>query len=178
MRSFWNVVSMVRGTIINTVAEIGTHLTATFSGRTDEQIDDRQVFQNYGLQSRPRDNAEIIALRQGNAIVIIAGDDSRYRMALEKGDVVLYSDTNNYVKMKAGGGIEIYAGNDVIINSGGIKLGGSAGLKKLIHEEIFTAMNAHVHSGGTIPPNGLTGPPTYTPQLSTLLHATSVTEAL
>ena len=125
MNKVWDTVSMLRGTVKSALARVGQGLSVTFYGRPGEQVDDKKYYQQYGLQSCPRDGSEVIALRQGNRIYIVAGDDVKYRVELDKGDVVLYSDTNNYIKMKKNGGIEVTANNEVVVNALSIKLGGA-----------------------------------------------------
>jgi phage gp45-like len=176
-----SVVSMVRGKTKNITAGVSSLMTAGISARPDETMDTVRVMQQYGLQSAPRVDTDVLALRQGNDITIVCSDDTRYRLALDKGDAVLYSKTDNYIKMKsdggieihANGGIEIHASDPVVVYANALKLGDSSGLKKLITEDVITLLNKHMHSGVTAG-SGVTGP---SEGFSAELHATSVVEA-
>ena len=102
---------MIRG-IIQSVIE-GAIKRFSASGRDAETFADREYFQHYGFTSRPLSGAEAIIIREGNHIVMIASDDRRYRIALEAGEVALYTDEGDKVHLKRGGNIEIVAGTKI-----------------------------------------------------------------
>jgi len=89
---------MIRG-IIKSVTE-GFIKLFSASGRANESFSDREYFQHYGFTSRPREGAEIIIIREGNHIIGIASDDRRYRLAIEDGEVALYTDEGDYIHLK------------------------------------------------------------------------------
>lgn len=136
-----------------------------------ELQDGLERVQQYGFTSVPEKDAEVVVLSVNgnrNQSFIIAVDDHRYRLkSLSSGEVAIYSKGGNYVKLSPDGTIKIY-GDKIEI--------GKSTFKKLIHEDIFTAMNAHTH-GGVAPGGSVTGTPVYVPPLSTALHATTKTEA-
>ena len=73
----------------------------------------RELFQHHGFTSRPLPGAEAIVLRNGNILISIAEDDRRYRLAIEQGEVALYTDEGDKIHLKRGRIIEITAGTKV-----------------------------------------------------------------
>lgn len=103
------MISMVRG-IVKSITE-GKIKKVSASGRSEETFDDREYFQHYGFTSRPLKDGELILIREGNHIVAIASDDRRYRIAVEDGEVALYTDEGDKIHFKRGKEIEIVCGN-------------------------------------------------------------------
>jgi phage gp45-like len=103
---------MIRG-IVNSVIE-GYIKLFSATGRTDESFDWREYFQHYGLTSRPLPGAEIIIIREGNHIIAIGSDDRRYRLAVEEGEVALYTDEGDKIHLKRDKTIHIVSGNKLI----------------------------------------------------------------
>jgi phage gp45-like len=100
---------MIRG-IVKSVWE-GMIKRFSASGRPGETIANREYFQHYGFTSRPLPGAEIIIIREGNHFVSIASDDRRYRVAVEAGEVAIYTDEGDKVHFKRGKNIEVVCGN-------------------------------------------------------------------
>ncbi len=167
---------MIRG-IIQQVIE-GAIKRFTASGRSDETIADREYFQHYGFTSRPLEGAEAIIIREGNHLVMIASDDRRYRIALEEGEVALYTDEGDYVHFKRGGKIEVLAGAKVKATapeveiiastkitmtaplaeiSGNLQVGGNIEAGGQINDSVRSMAadraiyNGHTHPGGGTP---------------------------
>lgn len=150
-------------------------------GRPNEDIIERSYYQHVGFTSIPPANSVGVFISDGDNVTMIASADpvaNRPTLSTEK-DAAIYSDENKYVKVSAGGEITIKNNNNTITlkANGDIELGASE-LKKLIHVDIITAMNAHTHTynPGTLAAASTT-PPTYVPPLSTVLHATTKVEA-
>jgi phage gp45-like len=156
------------------------------AGRLKESFTSREYFQHYGFTSRPLPGAEGIVLIQGNNIIMIASDDRRYRVALEDGEVALYTDEGDYIHFKRNRDIHINAGNkvqidapEVIVNaatsakviSPDIELGLAAGHKALTNEDLITLYNSHTHPGDS---GGTTGIPN---QQAGAAHKTSEVKA-
>lgn len=136
-------------------------------------IESREYFQHYGFTSRPLPGGEAIAVADGNHIVIVASDDRRYRIALEKGEAALYTDEGDKVHLKRGRVIEIVGGEKIVadtkaaevtasvsatVTAPEINLGGDRGtLLSLIDERILALLNSHTHEGVT-PGTGVSGP--------------------
>jgi len=77
----------------------------------DETRDGVERFQNYGLTSVPLSGAEGVFLSVGGSRdhgIVIAIDDRRYRLKdLQAGEVALYDDQGQVIKLKRGKAIEI-----------------------------------------------------------------------
>ncbi|MCX5828767.1 MAG: phage baseplate assembly protein [Deltaproteobacteria bacterium] len=156
---------MIRG-IVKQVAE-GLIKMFSASGRSNETFDDREYFQHYGLTSRPLPGAEVIIINEGNHYIAVASDDRRYRLALEEGEVALYTDEGDCVHLKRDKTIHIVSGNKVIadvanemtVNCPLINLGGERGsIRYLIDERLLELFNNHVHAG-VEPGGGSSGKP-------------------
>lgn len=84
----------------------------------DETRDQVERFQNYGLTSVPLSGAEGVFLSVGGSRdhgIVIAIDDRRYRLkGLQPGEVALYDDQGQMIKLKRGKAIEI-TGCDTLI---------------------------------------------------------------
>lgn len=69
----------------------------------DEAMDKREHFQHYGFTSVPHPGAEGIMLSvngQRSQGVVINVDDRRYRLkGMQSGEVAIYDDLGNYLKM-------------------------------------------------------------------------------
>ena len=168
---------MIRG-IIQAVFE-GVIKRFTASGRADETITNREYFQHYGFTSRPLAGAEGIIIKEGNHILMVASDDRRYRIALEDGEVALYTDEGDHLRFKRGKEIYIKSGNKLVaeieneatittksavvtastscqVNSPLINLGGDrADLKFLVDERIIAWLTSHTHGSGPAPSQSL-----------------------
>lgn len=115
--------TMIRA-IIQSVIE-GTIKRVTAAGRSDETITDREAMEHYGFTSRPLAGAEAIIINNGNHFVMIAGDDRRYRIAIVEGEVCIYTDEGDHIRLKrnkeilisSGNKVTIEATNDVVINT-------------------------------------------------------------
>lgn len=146
---------MIRA-IIQSVME-GAIKRFTAAGRAEETITNREYFQHYGFTSRPLKDAEAILIQDGNHIVMIGSDDRRYRLAIEEGEVCLYTDEGDHIRFKRGKEIYIKSGNklkadidnDVEINTK--RLNAEATESALIKSPIINlkadAINMETYSG-------------------------------
>lgn len=69
-----------------------------------------ELFQHYGFSSAPLPGAEYLAVPVGGNskhTIVVASEDGRYRIALQDGEVSLYTDEGDYVHMKRGRVIEV-----------------------------------------------------------------------
>jgi phage gp45-like len=89
----------IRGIIQSVVEAAGAIKRFTASGRSDETITDREAMEHYGFTSWPLDGAEAVIISEGNHFIMIASDDRRYRIGLEKGEVSLYDDLGQKVHL-------------------------------------------------------------------------------
>jgi len=101
-------------------------------GYAGETIEDREYVDHYGLTSRPLPGAEVIVINEGNNYVAIASDDRRYRIGIEEGEVCIYTDEGDHIRLKrnkeiyvkSGGKVTIEAESEVTIACPSIKLDG------------------------------------------------------
>lgn len=78
----------------------------------DEVRDSLEVFNHYGFTSVPFADCEAVAVFPGGSRshgIIIAHEDRRYRLkGLQGGEVALYTDEGDYIKLCRGNKIEIH----------------------------------------------------------------------
>lgn len=101
---------MMARVIVRMVSDAGGLQTMQVSATKDELRDKVQRFQQYGMTSSPLPGASgIIVFLNGNRDhpVIIAVDDPRYRKKCEPGEVVIYTDEGDEIRLKRGRKIEI-----------------------------------------------------------------------
>ena len=106
---------MIRGIVRSVIEGVIKRFSAY--GRGGETIDNREYFQHYGFSSRPLEGAELIIIREGGHFVACASDDRRYRLALENGEVALYTDEGDKIHLKRGRIIEIVGGEKIIAST-------------------------------------------------------------
>jgi len=129
------------------------------------EFTNKELFQHYGVASRPLPGSEGIMLFIGGADngVVIATEDRRYRIVLEHGEVALYSDEgdkvhlkrNKEIHIKSGNAVTVEATNEVDVIAPVVNLGAAAGGKFVVTENMLTLFNTHTHSYAT----GTTGTP-------------------
>lgn len=116
----------------------------------DETQDGVERVQNYGFTSYPHSGAEcLVGFMGGNRDngIVIAIDDSRYRLNLSEGEVAVYDSKGSKVHLKSDG--------TIVVDGTKIELG-SGVLKKLVTEDFISAFNSHTHPA----PGGATSTPT------------------
>lgn len=122
------------------------------TGRAGETFTKREFWQHYGFTSRPLDRSEAIILKDGNVVNVIASDDRRYRLAIEEGEVALYSDEGDKVHFKRGKEIEINSGGKVVVDAPQIDLTGETTINGNLHVVgNITATGTIVDTGGNTP---------------------------
>jgi len=102
---------LIRG-IVTAVIE-GVIKLFTASGRSGETFSKREYFQHYGFTSRPKPGAEIIIIKENNNYIAVASDDRRYRIALEEGEMAIYTDEGDKVHLKRNNIIDVICGNQL-----------------------------------------------------------------
>lgn len=160
------MMKMVRGVFDSLVDGAIRRIAA--SGRVGESFKNREIFQHYGFASHPRKGAELILIGNDGAVFSIAEDDRRYRIALEEGEVALYTDEGDKIVLQRGRKLLIHSGGEVTVDSPSVKLGAAATLR-LIDERIIAWLAAHVHTS-TAP-----GSPTSPPVVPLVTEAVSTT---
>lgn len=142
---------MVR-VVIDSVVE-GAIKRISAKGLVGETLVNREAMEHYGFTSRPLPGAEGIMIREGNHWVLIASDDRRYRVAIENGEVALYDDQGQVVRLERGKTVHIYgcdhlaaeAAVDAVITSPLIKAVASS---QVICDTPLTACTGEPAGGG------------------------------
>lgn len=109
------MMAMIRS-IITAVRE-GVIKRFDATARPGETFADRELFQHYGFTSRALDGAEAIVIQRGNIVISMAEDDRRYRLAVENGEVALYTDEGDFVHFKRGNLLHVSTGNRLLIDA-------------------------------------------------------------
>lgn len=98
--------------------------TARFA---EETRDDTEVFQQYGVASRPHPGAEAVLVALGgdpSHQIVIAVEDARFRFGpLKTGEVALYDDQGQHVYLYRDGiRVRDRHGNEALLSAAGIDL--------------------------------------------------------
>lgn len=139
-------------------------------GRDDEEIDEAELLEPYGLTSAPPAGSEGIGLQVGgdpsHHVVINVGARSLRLKSLKTGEVALYSQHGQTIVLKENGDVVVTPGA-----TGNVLLGGDAAVKRVALAEDVAAefaafkadYTAHTHvvgmvtSATPVPPAGATG---------------------
>ncbi|WP_339524262.1 phage baseplate assembly protein domain-containing protein [Pseudomonas sp. EL_65y_Pfl2_R96] len=82
-----------------------------------------ELFQHYGFSSAPQPGAEYLVIPVGGNskhAIVAASEDGRYRIALQDGEVSIYTDEGDYVHLKRGRVVEIVT--DTLVVKAGVKV--------------------------------------------------------
>lgn len=82
-----------------------------------------ELFQHYGFSSAPQAGAEYLVIPVGGNskhAIVAASEDGRYRIALQDGEVSIYTDEGDYVHLKRGRVVEVVT--DTLVVKAGIKV--------------------------------------------------------
>ncbi len=155
----------VRVKLSSVTGDAGKLLRFSGTGLPGQTFTNIEVWQHYGFVSRPLAGAEGLAFVRGGTAFLVADDDRRYRVAIEDGEVALYSDEGTVVKIGRGKKVQVDGADE--INLGGDK----DSLKRLVtYEDLVIYMAAL-----TLPINGGTAGPGAPPLLD--VNATSIVRA-
>lgn len=90
---------------------------------------DAERFQNYGFTSVPQIGAEAAVVFVGgdrDHALVLAVDDRRYRLTgLQPGEVAIYTDQGDQIRIKRGGDIEITGASKISLNAPEVDLTGT-----------------------------------------------------
>lgn len=148
----------------------------------DETLDNVERFQEYGYSSVPLPGAEAVLLCLGghrDHPVVISVDDRRYRLKnLAAGEVALYTDEGDIIKLARGRIIEVVAGTrvrvtapdveivastKVTVTSPNVEISGALTVQGAVlsntsiadpagtMSEMRGTYNSHTHPGGGVP---------------------------
>lgn len=129
-------------------------------GSLESEYTNRNMYQQSGLSSIPKEGDQGIIIKQGNNYACIATDtpQSDRPVLVTERDVCIYASNGDFVKINgAGGKIEIISSADIDIKSSGtvnvegdgtngsVKLGGGL-VANLMKDSIISKYNIHVHT--------------------------------
>jgi len=123
-----------------------------------ENRDGVERFQNYGLTSHVPPGGEcVIVFPGGNRDhgLAISCENRKFRLKnLDEGEVALYTDEGDFIKLRRDNVIEISGSSKVVVKSDNIELGRDA-LERIVNGETFrTLYNDHTHQGNLGVPTG------------------------
>lgn len=123
----------------------------------NEVRENNERFQEYGFTSVPISGAEGVILRMGSNSdhgIIIATEDRRYRLRnLESGEVAIYTDEGDYIKLGRDNHITIQT--TTLTVNGNMEVTGdildNAGSNSNNIAAMRSIFNLHKHGGGPVP---------------------------
>lgn len=160
------------------ISEGTSNKTITGTGRLNEEIALRPLYQQVGFTSLPKSGSRHVGIIDGNQITVIAGTDNEDDRPVlsEAGDCAIYASKTIYLKIETGGDITIdngaATGGKILIKANGDIEIGSASLRALMTDAIISKFNGHTHAD---PVSGSTGTPNV-PSLYTSADATQKVE--
>lgn len=96
-------------------------MLAQAEGLSGEQLQDNELMQHYGYTSAPPDGAQMVVLPLGGKTahgIIIATEHIQYRLkSLERGEVALYDDLGQCVRLTRTGIVIDGAGQPIIVRN-------------------------------------------------------------
>lgn len=138
------MISIIRATIAAVTDILGATKIFSGLGRVGETLVNRALIQHYGFASSPLPGAKGVCIAYGNQVIMVAEDDTRYRVALLPGEVALYDAYGNEIRL-SDGEITINAAGALNINPLGnatIIAGGDVA--------VITDRDVSITAGGTI----------------------------
>ena len=141
---------MVMQAIVDTVDDAGAVQLLSIAVGSDETLHKVQRIQPHGLATCPSDGAEALVVLVGGSrelpVAVCVGGAAVRPTGLQPGEVVLYKDTANYIKLDKDGNITIVCEGKVSIQAtGNIEVGGTA-LKALATEDFVNSVyKMHMH---------------------------------
>lgn len=167
---------LIRGIVTSFTRAAGKVPRFACTGRVGETMEDREVIAGqYGFYSKPHTGSECVVLKEGGVLIMVAGVDRRYEMSLEDGEIAIKTDEGDKVHLKRGNEILVKSSGKVVIDCDSVEIGGASELKKLVTEDVITALASHTHLGVTTGDDATLAPPPGT--FTALAHATSNTKA-
>lgn len=108
--------------VLTLVKAAGAVQLVQADGLAGEQLQDNELFQHYGFTSNPAPGTMAIVLPIGGRTahgIIVATEHGAYRLKnLASGEVALYSQFGQVIKLRADGGIDIHAPAGIDVASG------------------------------------------------------------
>lgn len=108
---------IIQITAAETVSESTSNKLITGTGRLNEEIHARPLYQQVGFTSLPRANSRHVGIIEGNIITIVAGTDTENDRPVltNAGDCAIYANKTVYIKLEDSGDITIDNGSGKIV---------------------------------------------------------------
>lgn len=152
----WDAIrSLTTRVVLTRIDESRKLRTAQFKGRRGSTTQAAEVFGHYGFSSRPKADAEGIAIACGGVndhLVLIATADRRVKITLAEGEVALHDDLGQKVHLTRAG-IVIDTPGNVTVNAGGsatVHADVDATLDADGNVAITAGGNAQINAGGVV----------------------------
>ncbi len=111
------------------VADGSSHKLLTGTGRLNEEIAARPLYQQVGFTSLPKSGTRHVGVLDGNQVTIIASTDTEDDRPVlsDAGDCAVYASKTVYIKIEAGGDITIDNGSGMVElkSNGQVQLNGT-----------------------------------------------------
>ena len=162
-RALGRVRRAFRGVLTRVGAGAGVQL-AQVDGLPGEQLQDAELFQQYGFTSAPPAGTMVVVLPVGGQTahgIVIACEHGGYRLAgLQPGEVAVYNQWGDSVVLKAGGIAEVTAATKVRLATPRLEVTGDivdrCDIQSRTVGELREVYNIHTHPGDS---GGTTGQP-------------------
>lgn len=180
IRAMEQLLRPLRTRILNLVARAVVQLVADDGGLQIVQLgvldtetrDGCERMQEYGLTSRPHPGAEAAVMFVGGRRdhgLVVAVDDRRYRLkSLQEGEVALYTDEGDHVKLSRGRIVEVVAGTRVRVQapdatfSGNVEIAGTLQVTGAVTAQSSVAITGPVTAASTVAVAGAVTAPSVT----------------
>lgn len=103
------ITGAVTRVIVKSIVD-GKIQVSSITGLVDEELDEVERVQNYGLNSWPPDGVQGVMVSVGgdkDLAVIVSADDPLSRFPVKKGETALYSKFGNSVYLNDSGGVAV-----------------------------------------------------------------------
>lgn len=101
--------------IVTSCKDIAGKLRRVNASANGIEVENRQLMQQFGFVSVPKNGSRVLFLQFGNVTIGVASDGPD-RPEVKEGEVAVYVDKDNYILLKQNGSIEIKAPKGVDID--------------------------------------------------------------
>lgn len=118
--------------VLTLVKAAGAVQLVQLDGLAGEQLQDAELFQDYGFTSNPPAGTMAIVLPIGGKTahgIVVATEHGGFRLkSLASGEVALYSKFGQVIKLRADGGIDIHSPGDIDLRGDNVRIHGESSL--------------------------------------------------
>lgn len=128
-------------------------ITGASGGTTAERVEGQQVWGHAAILWRPRQDTEVLFVRNGDELLTVASRETRWQVDLNEGDVCVRNlDGDNPVRLwlKADGSCVLEA-NEIKLGDAGATEAIALGTALKTHlQALKTAIDTHTHASGLL----------------------------